>query len=353
MIVVLSWVAIVGLIALAIYCGIQWSDANHHYTIAKEENDHVVGEWQKLNETARGLETNIKDKKNEFIAINGTLQKLQDEYKAMTEAYLKLQEQLAKVNADLEAMIKERDKYKDDNEKLKKSNALALEEITKKTKLIEELKHEMITDQEEEKIFFWSGIGASAVCAYNLIDYIITDLALAKLEDELAKLRPFMGAFRGVSQGYENYELLIWKKKQSVKRETCFKGVVKSNLDKCNEKAPTITTVTTSDGIQFGAVLFEKWTTNAGEHEDKNAYTFSDTLAQVTTIADSKKAMIVEASKLVEFGDGDIAINADGSKGSSYARTYKVPLPYKNDNFYYNDTQYNVGEVRIDVVSLA
>eukprot|EP01022_Parablepharisma_sp_SALTPOND_P032475 TRINITY_DN847_c0_g1_i1.p1 TRINITY_DN847_c0_g1~~TRINITY_DN847_c0_g1_i1.p1 ORF type:complete len:398 (+),score=46.34 TRINITY_DN847_c0_g1_i1:1120-2313(+) len=352
MIVILSWVILIGLLALGVYCGIQWRSADSEYSTAKKDNDAIISEWKKINGTLDSLNKEIKEKTAELEIEQKTLKELKENYGNMSDSYHKLEEQFGEIKTKLSATIKERDKLKEENGKLQEKNKQTQGQVDHLKKEVEVMEHEVKLSGDEAHVFKLASIAVGGVFAAGAVDSILTHIKLSSVNKQLDKLHPYRAGFHKLAQGFEDYELLRWKHGKSVVRENCFQGTNKNDLSKCLDKSPTITTVNTTDGYKFGAVFFEPWKTDVGNYADEKAFTFSDSLAATTKIKDSAHAMIVDPHRLIQFGEGDIAINLDGKTGTAYGKTYSVPAPYTDTTFYYNGTSYEVGSINIDVISL-
>ena len=351
-IVIFSWILLVGLLGLGVFCSVQWKSSDNEYINAKSENDKILNEWKTVNETVKNLGTEIDQKTSELNSEKSNLQKLKDQYNTMSDTYHKLEEQFGRVKNSLDAVIKERDTLKEENNKLKDKNTQTQEKIRTLTNEVNTLKKEIQTSEQESKVFKTATAGIGAVLAAGAIDSIISYTSLSTVTSNIAKLEHYRAGFPKLAEAFENYELLKWKNSKSVTRKTCFQGTNKNDLSNCVDKAPTITTITTADGYKFGAVFYEPWKTTIGTYSDAKAYTFSDTVVATSTINDPSHAMIVNLDKLIEFGEGDIAIELSGTKGNSIQKTYTLPSPYTNTTFYYNGTSYAVGSITIDAISI-
>jgi len=356
-IVFASWVLLLGLIVGTIYYGTQWNTSDNDYNVAKQESDRVEGQWKVVNATVEKLIQEIKTRTTELDTEKATLQQLKDQLGNMSDTYHNLEVQYGEINANLKTVTTERDKYKEENDKLKDHNSKTQAAITALKAEAETLQHDIIVSEEEIKVFRLSTIVVGGVFVIGATDAVIAHIKLSSLKAELQKLHQYTVGFEGLASGYENYELLRWSKTKSVQRQTCFQctpgNCRKEDLNKCRDlNTPTITSIKTKDGYKFGAVLFEQWKTDGDSVTDARAFTFSDTLAASTTIADPTHAMLIKADKLLQFGEGDIEVDTTCTTGSAHGHTYTVPHPYNGNTFYYNGTTFNVDSVHIEGITV-
>ncbi len=352
MIVILSWVILIGLLGLGVYCGIQWKNTDSDYSTAKSENERVVKELNQLTANITAIKAEINEKSKELETEQKTLKELKEEHANKSNSYHQLEEQLGKIKSDLDATVKERDMYKDENEKLVEKNKKTQEQVHNLTNEVNTMHHQVKLSEEESNIFKYATFAVGGVLGVGITDSILTHIKLADVESKLAKLHQYRAGFEKLAAGFENYELLQWKYGKTVHRETCFSGDSKTDLEKCNDKGPTITTISTTDGYKFGAVLFQPWKSIDGPFEDSKAYTFSDNLGETTTINDPKHARVVREDNFLQFGEGDIEIERVPKKGKAHGKTYTVPHPYTDTTFYYNGTEYPVDKILVETIAL-
>jgi len=351
-IAIFSWIVLIGLIALGAYCGILWKTSESDYDSAKKENTNIMDQYREVNRTIQNLRIEIQNKENDLNSEKSTLQKLKEEQQNLSNSLHEKEVEFGNLKEKLQSTIHERDNYKTENAKLVEKNKKTQEEIQTLEKQVTEMAHEVKQSAEESGVFRISTYVVGAAVLAGAADNIWTHVALSSVNSQLAKIKQYQYGFTRLCEAFENYQILKWKYHYDIKRETCFSGIIRDDLKHCNDKGPTITTITTTDGYKFGAVLYTKWTDVNGHYKDPKAFTFSSILGLTAPIKTDATAFIVDSNKLIEFGDGDISVDIHGSTGTVSQKSYNIPHPYTNVTFYYNGTTFGVQNIHIDAVTI-
>ncbi len=351
-VVILSWALLIGFLALVIFCGIRWSNSSKDYDTAKSESVQMELELARESAAMKALEKQRDERKGEVAAERGAVEKLKIQLGDKTKEFEELGKEEVKLKSEIETAVKNRDHYKDENAKITEKNTELQNTVNQLTKEVEEMRHEIIQHGNESYIYRLSSWGAGGAFLAGVIDTAITYYNLYSVESQIQAISHYVASFETLSRGYEAYEVLSAAHHKTVVRTKCFSGTNKGDLANCVDKGPTITTIRTNDGYQFGAVLFKNWGTIIKSYADNKAFTFSYNLAAMSQINDPAHAMIVDPAALLQFGEGDIKVDYDGVAGSTAPKTYTVPAPYTNSTFYHNGDSFQVQSISIDTVAV-
>eukprot|EP00826_Nyctotherus_ovalis_P017197 TRINITY_DN15044_c0_g1_i5.p1 TRINITY_DN15044_c0_g1~~TRINITY_DN15044_c0_g1_i5.p1 ORF type:complete len:379 (-),score=111.07 TRINITY_DN15044_c0_g1_i5:68-1204(-) len=347
---VVAWILGLGALAAAGYCGINGKLASDDYRNIRKEDRKVLEELKQAEAEALKLAAEVDKVKQEVVRDEGEAKQKSEEFKRLDEIYKKVSAEYMDYVKKLNKVLDEILVFQKENKELEVKNNETARKVEELTKEIEVLKQGIETCTEERRVYMISsGINAAGL-TFFVANLFYEYLQIEELARKVNEYGYYLKSFAHVAEGLVNYELLKRSTKKNVHRTNCFNGTNKHGLEACNAKKPTITTIHAKGGYRFGAVLFAPWSTSKGDHADKDAFTFSGYVGEITTIVEKEKAMIVSDSTLLEFGDGDIHIPLHGN-GTVFEKSYMLPPHFSHYNFYIDGTQFSIERIEVDELS--
>jgi len=346
-IIIVSWLMLAAAAAGCIYLYIIWStnttDVNdYNYKTEKSKSDLVA---------ARRLQNDLVYKSgNLSIDIQNAKQNVTDARKIVADYNEKIKNITNEIN-DISKTLHETEQERDT---LKTQHDHLIEEDQKLQK--EKLNVTHFWNEYSEKLksavrnlTAWklgSGFGFFAGALLGINDFT-TNSKLAEKREELNQTTHMEKAFSKLSSQFENYIFTLHEKQNKIKRTECSRGVSKKDLEKCNGKSPTLTTVMTTTGFRFSVFLTIPWTTTEGKHNDPAAMAFADNHAEAVTIKPDHPAFIVSPNTLVQFGNTDIVINLEGA-GHTSVDSFNLPSGYDKDYFFAEGPKFSVYDMIVE-----
>jgi len=342
---IVSWVIGIGALVVAAYCGINGKSAIDDYNNLKRRNEEMLKKLEEVkieisNYTSwiGQIKQDINKEKNNLDLAKKEFEDARKNYTEREEEYDNSKKKLKEVQDEIVSLGKS-------NAELKIKNNDTEEKIKTVTKEINNTRRNAEIYGKEATIFkVSSGILGVGVIGFT-IDIFIQAYKVKELNSDMTKYDHYLKSFGGLAEKEVNYELMKYITKKGVERKPCFNGIGK--ISSCGGKKPTITTITTKDGYQFGATLYIEWPTEDGSYDDSEAYTFSAYVAKETTKLKDKKAMIINKEAILIFGDSDIKIILDNT-GTVDEKSFKIPTEYDKNNFYVKGTEFTVVNIKVD-----
>lgn len=348
------FLGICGVATVNVMYFLKWHATENDMIIAKNELANASKVWKNWNTTCEKYTKDVKEKKEEIVKERDKLAQLKKQTGNLTEIQYKLQNQTVDLNKKLNETIAERDAIVKENEEHKKANQALEEQLKHLNTELTETKHRLNLTEQEMSTYKIIALSTGGVVAVDALLDLLGHYWQFAAEEAYKNIYPYAVGFNALCEAFENLIIIEKYTNKKVVRTTCFNTTSSRTTENCTDKFPTITAIEAEKGYRFGAVFFEKWPNihTSGIYQDSKAYAFSSNHAAVAEIGDPTKALYVNDTTLVHFGETDIVVTKDPREVTAVGKTYNVPSPYTPQSFFFNGTKLVATSVQVDVVSL-